>query len=361
MKARPKILFLQDFLRMGGTERQAVYWTQALRNEGWVTRMLTFRQGGPLREMVPIACDAGALQKFPWGPDAWAPGLRAAIMREKPDIVVPMGKCAHYAWSRQRAAFPTVLSVSTLRTGKSLAPLYRRALLLSDLILANSQWAADHLLLPWYPEAPVKVLRNPLLKTELLEGGLPRLPSPGKPVNFITVAMLRPEKDHRFILSALALLPSRLDWQWHLVGDGQEKSSILRKAKSLGIAQRVQFHGQQNNPVPFLRNAHLALLGSRFESYPNFLLEAQAAGLPVVTTNAGGAKETLLDNQSGYVIRDRSPQNFSSRILQALDPENYPKLSPLARQNASSQEPEKVITQLSGTLAALLPRPVCCK
>lgn len=78
-----------------------------------------------------------------------------------------------------------------------------------------------------------------------------------------------------------------------LVGDGQERAALQQQASSLGIAARIHFLGWQPQVPSLLQLADVLLLPSRWEGMPNVLLEAMAAGLPVVSTTVEGAAEIL--------------------------------------------------------------------
>jgi len=121
-------------------------------------------------------------------------------------------------------------------------------------------------------------------------------------LRLLCVAMFRPEKNHRELLGIFAKLPRTQDsglrtqdTELHLIGDGAELAPCRGLAQRLGIADRVHFHGYIANPAPFYRQganaSAIAVLASRSESLPNFLVEAHAHGIPSVAYAAGGVAE----------------------------------------------------------------------
>jgi glycosyltransferase involved in cell wall biosynthesis len=93
--------------------------------------------------------------------------------------------------------------------------------------------------------------------------------------------------------------------QFVLVGDGRNGEllgQLQQLAAELGIAERVHFLGYREHLLPVYATFDLFVLSSRREGICNSLLEAMAMGLPVVTTDAGGTKELVLDGQTGYVL-----------------------------------------------------------
>ncbi|MEZ5993943.1 MAG: glycosyltransferase family 4 protein [Planctomycetota bacterium] len=133
----------------------------------------------------------------------------------------------------------------------------------------------------------------------------PASPPPGlngEPL-ILCMAMLREPKGQHVLLKALAGLTD-LPWQLVLAGDGPARADLHALALRLGLAGRVLFTGiVQGNEWRWLyRNAQLfALTPVYMEACGNALLEAQAAGLPVVTTDAGSVPE-VVTNQSALVV-----------------------------------------------------------
>jgi glycosyltransferase involved in cell wall biosynthesis len=132
------------------------------------------------------------------------------------------------------------------------------------------------------------------------------------------VGRIMPEKDLETWLRAAALI-----WQEYpearfvLVGEGKDNSYLARLkelAAELRIAERTYFPGYRSNLPPVYASFDLFLLSSRREGLPNSILEAMAMGLPVVTTDVAGAKELVLDGQTGYVL----PQGDVYGVANAL-------------------------------------------
>lgn len=102
----------------------------------------------------------------------------------------------------------------------------------------------------------------------------------------ISVGRLTKIKGLRHLLRAFKMLVDRkLDVTLLMLGDGEEMSSLVKLAETLGIAPRVHFLGFQSNPYAYMRNSDLFVLTSIHEGFPNVILEAMACGLPVVSTD----------------------------------------------------------------------------
>lgn len=174
--------------------------------------------------------------------------------------------------------------------------LYRRA----DVVTANTQGVLDGL-------AALPQLR----RLELLPNPLPSLVLPAdaaadapRPPGFVSVGRLVHQKGLDLLLEALARCSAPAStWPLVLVGDGVERAPLEHQAVRAGLAERVRFAGFQRDPLPFLMGASVFVLPSRYEGMPNALLEAMAAGLAVVVSDASpGPLEVVEHRRCGLVV-----------------------------------------------------------
>jgi glycosyltransferase involved in cell wall biosynthesis len=118
---------------------------------------------------------------------------------------------------------------------------------------------------------------------------------------------------------AAAVVRVHPDIHFLLVGSGPLLPAAQQFARKLGIESRVIFVGELADPRPALAVMDVFLLASRAEGLPNVLIEAQAQGVPVVTTAAGGAAEAIEPGQTGLVVSDMDPAPLAKAVLHALD------------------------------------------
>jgi glycosyltransferase involved in cell wall biosynthesis len=111
----------------------------------------------------------------------------------------------------------------------------------------------------------------------------------------------------------------RPDVQFILVGEGPLRRRVEVMIENAWIGSRVKIVPQTHDVPAILRASDLFLLTSRAEGLPNVLIEAQAVGVPVVTTPAGGAPETLDPGKTGLVSSDHSALAIASSCLTLLD------------------------------------------
>jgi glycosyltransferase involved in cell wall biosynthesis len=119
------------------------------------------------------------------------------------------------------------------------------------------------------------------------------------------VGRLHEEKNVAIVLEAVAALHrGRSAIRVDLVGDGPQRRQLEALAASLGIADRVAFHGWQSKErvADFCRSASCLVNPSRYEGMPNTVLEAMASGLPVVASNVGGNNDLVVPGETGFLF-----------------------------------------------------------
>lgn len=118
-----------------------------------------------------------------------------------------------------------------------------------------------------------------------------------------------------------------------LVGDGPERTRLTEMARKAGLEQAVIFAGQQRDVAPFYALAGVLALPSHSEGSPNVLLEAMAAGVPVVATAVGGVPEIVTHEQNALIVPPRQPAQLAEALHRLL---KDPGLGSRLAANASS-------------------------
>ena len=131
-----------------------------------------------------------------------------------------------------------------------------------------------------------------------------------------TVGRLSKEKNHKlFIEMAVAVSAVLNNAKFLIIGDGSLKEELMAYARSRSIAEKIIFAGQRNDIPELLKATDCFVLTSDYESFGLVLLEAMAAGTPVVTTNAGGIEEIVISGKTGLVVQKNDVQGLSSSII----------------------------------------------
>lgn len=106
------------------------------------------------------------------------------------------------------------------------------------------------------------------------------------------------------------------------VGDGPERATAEELSRDLGIFDQIRFVGKQEQMEDILAIADLFLLTSEYESFGLAALEAMAAGVPVVSTNAGGLGEIMMDGETGYMGNVGDVETMSQQAISILKDDN---------------------------------------
>ncbi len=324
-----KILVVQDYLRSGGTERQSILLAGGLAGASYDTTLLTFRPGGPLAATCAPSVRRLALQPFDTGLDWFAPSLGRTIAAMAPDIVLAMGRMANCYAGGLQERFPGVAVVGSMRTGKPLPARFRRSLRIVRHVVANSHEARDNLVARHgLPREKITVIYNSLVfppaAAQSRNAALRHQQGAGPgTVVLLCVAMFRPEKNQRELIELAATLPASGDWQLWLAGTGETVASCERLVEERGLASRVKFLGFHTDPSPLYRAADVAVHASRSESLSNFLIEAQAHGLPAVVYVAQGISECFRPDETGWVVPAGNRAAFLQRLTPLLADEGF--------------------------------------
>ena len=114
---------------------------------------------------------------------------------------------------------------------------------------------------------------------------------------FITAGRFSPEKNHQMMYRAFAAFLERgHNARLLMLGRGEEEASLKALAEELGISSRIDYAGYVENVEDYLKSADVFLLSSHYEAQPLCVLEAMAAGLPVISTDVGGVIDIVTDN-----------------------------------------------------------------
>jgi glycosyltransferase involved in cell wall biosynthesis len=140
----------------------------------------------------------------------------------------------------------------------------------------------------------------------------PRASAEADPPRLITVGRLRAPKDPLTFIRALAAVSPTP--QAVVVGDGPGRAEVEHEVERLGLAGSVVLVGERDDVPELLADASVFVLSSTSEGLPISILEAMAAGLPVVATAVGGAPELVVDGETGLLVPPRDPAALAAAI-----------------------------------------------
>jgi glycosyltransferase involved in cell wall biosynthesis len=306
--------FIHSF-SAGGVERIALRLCSAwLQDPSIDIRLVVGRDSGPLRAQVPKAlhrhiATAGPLDTGPVE-RAWMIGvLRQQILKQKPDVVF----CPGNAYSIVAVAVkkllgrrcpPIVLKISNDLERPDMQPAVRR-LYWRWLKLQGQNLEAFTALAPpmaaeitsrlGVPAARITVIEDPALGLDDIKAleamGHRRQPA-AKGRRYLAIGRLQPQKNLPLLLKAFARIAAADD-RLTILGEGSERSRLEAMIAALGLQAQVSLPG--HGPVPPALAGHdVLVLSSAYEGVPAVVIEALAAGLPVVATRCSVSMPSLI-------------------------------------------------------------------
>jgi colanic acid/amylovoran biosynthesis glycosyltransferase len=198
--------------------------------------------------------------------------------------------------------------------------LYDRA----DVVTVNSTFTKTKVIANGCPESSIEVLPVGLRLEEYPETD----PATRDPCTVLTVGRLVEKKGHRYALEAFALVKRRFpEARYVLAGGGPLRQILELQAAGLGISDSVSFLGDQSDAevAALYRSATVFVLPSvtasdgDMEGQGLVLQEAQASGLPVVSTLHNGIPDGVLDGVSGFLVPEKDGTALADRIIALLD------------------------------------------
>lgn len=136
----------------------------------------------------------------------------------------------------------------------------------------------------------------------------------------ITVANLRPEKNHETLIAAAAQLAGSCpELRYQIVGDGSRRQALEALAAARGVGGIVEFLGHRNDVPALLAAADVFVLPSRSEAFPNGAIEAMAAGLPVVACAVGGLLDLIETGRTGILVPPSDPEPLAAALRSLYD------------------------------------------
>jgi glycosyltransferase involved in cell wall biosynthesis len=144
-----------------------------------------------------------------------------------------------------------------------------------------------------------------------------------------------------------------------IAGDGPERIRLEDMAGELGIAERVTFLGWQAEISTSISRWQLFVQPSHEEALGITILQAMAAGVPVVAMAVGGIPEIVVPGQTGWLVRERSPEVFAAVMRQAMDArEEREQVTKRAFELIEREFlPDKLVERLSGIYSQLVVQP----
>jgi glycosyltransferase involved in cell wall biosynthesis len=194
-----------------------------------------------------------------------------------------------------------------------------------DRVVAVSEGQADQVRAAGVPERKLRVIRNSARLdafTQPCPGGRADLealvPTPGERI-VVSAGRLSPDKGFDVLIRAAAVACTVDPGARFVVfGDGVLRDELPKQAAAAGLADKMAFAGFHADLDQLMPHADVFVLPSYNEGLPNVVLEASAAGVPVVATAVSGTPEAVLDGQTGHLVAAGDAPALANRLLRLL-------------------------------------------
>jgi glycosyltransferase involved in cell wall biosynthesis len=326
LPADPPIrLFLMiNTFETGGSERQFTVLAQNLTPPQFETHLGCIKRRGPLAHNFPDAPQfplGGSL--FGWQSLRTRLSLSRHLRHNRIQLAHAFDFYANLTLipAAKLARVPVVIG-SHRQLGDLMTPAQFRAQAAAfrwcDAVVCNSQAAADRLIAAGLSPNKIAVIGN-ALPAEAFTAVPAALPKrPGALRVGMVARMNHRYKNHSGFLRIAAQVHQRMpNAEFLLVGDGPLRQELEREAASLGLGASAIFLGDRQDMPAVLASLDVAVLTSDSESLSNVILEAMAAGLPVVAYDVGGNSE-LLNHQRGAFIPADHEGSFADAVQKLL-------------------------------------------
>lgn len=140
-------------------------------------------------------------------------------------------------------------------------------------------------------------------------------------IRMLSVGRLHWKKGFEYTFEALALAKGRgVKFKYTIIGEGEERERLVFAAHQLGISDNVTFAGKiSHSDIPgSMKENDIYLQYSIQEGFCNSVLEAQAAGMLCLVSDAEGLQENVLDGKTGWVVPKRNPALLAQKILEVI-------------------------------------------
>jgi len=311
----PRVAHLVYDLIRGGTEGQCARVAMGLAQEGLIHRVAVFHRRGFF--LQPVAAVCGPVQEVAIRHFARPSTVREVmhlshwLRQEQFDLLHTWDADAAIfgQFAAQQAGIPLVTSRRDL--GQIYPPhkrmLMRRADRRAVRVVANAERVREYFIGTGLSASRIKVLPN-VLDVEEWDGLAERPFSledrllSGR--RMVVVNRLDPEKNTGLLIEALPQVRKTIpDAVLLVVGDGPEMPRLREQAEAAGVADAVDFLGENMEVPALLRHCEAgALVPHRNEGLSNTILEYMAARLPVLATDCGGNRELVRDGETGHIV-----------------------------------------------------------
>ena len=317
-RIKKRIAFFLPDLRIGGAEKVFVQLANCFCENGYSVDLLLSQKVGSLFSTVSDKVDVISFSQRERSRLLLLLisiyKLFQYVRRDRPDVVFSTITGANLVAVVVKLLLPNQNTKFVLREASSFhnsgalyrwlsGVLYSR----SDCVIAGSKGVLDDLVQRYkVDQKKAFLVRNPIntigIKSLACEKTVhPWLENNAIPL-IVSVGRLTPAKDLFTLVCAFGMVRRKVEARLIVIGDGECRSELEREVKELGLEQDIDFLGIRENPYPYMRHADLFVLSSRWEGFPNVILEALTLGCRIVSTECHAGPKEILTGIDGCML-----------------------------------------------------------
>ncbi len=169
-------------------------------------------------------------------------------------------------------------------------------------------------------------------------------------LTLVNVGSYQAKKNQQFLVEvAMALRTRKVDFELHLLGDGVLYKQVEQQIKANHLEPCIMQHGNVNNVEEYLGAADVYTHSAYYEPLGLVILEAMAAGLPVVTLDGKGNRDLIDEGKNGFMLYDQNPELFADKILEIWNgKQKYQEMSRYAQKFARRYDIKPYVDKLLG-------------
>jgi glycosyltransferase involved in cell wall biosynthesis len=321
--AQKRLLMLLPTLAAGGAERVTVHLANYWARKGWTVRVVTiadaesdFYRLDSRVERVGLALSAestsitnGLLQNL-----SRIRAIRRQIVSFEPEFAIAMMTVSNILLALATVGRSKMCTIGSERVHPPQVPLgfaweaaRRYCYRFLDCVVALAPDSAK-----WIEKNTnarvVRIVGNPVVyplpnQDQTAESSRSAMQLVAGRQIMLAIGRLVPQKGFDLLIRAFATCATQFpNWDLVILGEGPERSALVQQAADAGLTLRISFPGVATNVSAWLTKSDLFVLSSRFEGFPNTLLEAMACGLPVVSFDCETGPNMLIRNDTNGIL-----------------------------------------------------------
>ncbi|WP_338425819.1 glycosyltransferase family 4 protein [Sphingopyxis kveilinensis] len=323
-----KIMFVLAGLGAGGAERVLSLLSGEMIHRGHDISVVSFDAPGdpvfhsldPQVDIVRLAIPAGGGSPLRGAAAICrrTAALRGLFKRRQPDVVISFLTKINVLSivASTRLGIPVVISERNNPVAQRAHPLWAMAWKLAARRAAGIvlQTQAIKELYPAAIRSRAVVIPNPVVPVVVK-------PEPHDGLVLTAVGRLDWQKGFDMLIKAFAILAKGFpEWKLVIWGEGKEKAELQSLADRTGCANQIELAGKSHGPADWIKKADLFVLSSRYEGFPNVLLEAMAAAIPAVSFRCQfGPEEIINDGANGLLVEAENIESLSQALRKMME------------------------------------------